>query len=82
MLKANIKITLKETIFDPSGKAVKDSLNHIGFENTEDVRIGRYIQIKLNTDDEEYAKKEVEEMCDKLLVNSIIEKFEYEIEKL
>jgi len=74
-------IFLKNGVLDPQGKAVHHGLDALGFEGVKDVRIGKQVVIELDTDDEEKAKAEVEEMCEKLLANVVIENYEVEIKK-
>ena len=77
---AKIHITLKEGVLDPQGKAVQGSLHSLGFPSVEDVRVGKYIEIKLAEEDN--AEKQVEEMCSKLLANPVVENYSYTIEEV
>lgn len=79
MLKANIYVTLKEGVLDPQGEAVKKSLHVLAYENVNEVRIGKFIEVWLDGKDKETAAKELEEMSDKLLANPVIENFRVEI---
>lgn len=79
MLLAKVYVTLKRGVLDPKGTAVKSSLTSLGFEGVEDVRIGKYMEIKLNIDAREEAAEQVKEMCDKLLANPVIEDYDFEI---
>jgi phosphoribosylformylglycinamidine synthase len=74
-------IFLKNGVLDPQGKAVHHGLDALGFENVKDVRVGKQIVIDLDIEDEAKAIKEVEEMCEKLLANTVIENYEVEIKK-
>jgi len=74
-VKASIKVTLKEGILDPQGKAVEHSLKSLGFDSVKGVRIGRYIEVEVDGMDQETAKKSVVEMCEKLLSNPVTEDF-------
>ncbi len=79
-MKAVVNIYLKEGVLDPQGKAVKHALGSLGFRDVEDVRVGKQIVLKLKDGlslDE--AKKEVDEMCQKLLANTVIEDYDIEI---
>ncbi len=80
-MKAIVNIHLKEGVLDPQGKAVHHALHQLGFKNVEDVRVGKQIVIQLPDMDENEAKKEVEEMCEKLLANTVIEDYSIEIVK-
>ncbi|RMF96682.1 MAG: phosphoribosylformylglycinamidine synthase subunit PurS [Candidatus Schekmanbacteria bacterium] len=79
MAKVKVFIKLKDGVLDPQGKAVRNSLLSLGFENVEDVRVGKYIEVKVNEDNSEKAKQEVNEMCKKLLANPVIENYEIEV---
>ncbi len=80
-MKVRVYVTLKEGILDPQGKAVKHSLNTLGYSAVEDVRIGKYIELNLNNNSIDKLDFQITEMCNKLLANTIIEDFRYEIEK-
>jgi phosphoribosylformylglycinamidine synthase len=82
MLKAEIYITLKETVVDPQGKTVKHALEAIGYKNLEEVRIGKLVVVKLNYQDKKRATEQIEGMCKKLLANPIIENYSYQIKKI
>jgi phosphoribosylformylglycinamidine synthase len=79
VIKANIYVTLKEGVLDPQGDAVKKSLHVLGNRDVEEVRIGKFIEVWLQSSDEEKARQELEEMSDKLLANPVIEDFRVEI---
>ena len=82
MFKAKVHITLKNGVLDPQGKAVKDSLTSLGYAEVDNVRIGKYIEIELNTNDYNAAMKKVEEICKKLLANVVIEDYQFLIEEV
>jgi|TARA_B100000035_G_C20899756_1_gene508849 phosphoribosylformylglycinamidine synthase len=77
---AKIHITLKKDVLDPQGKVVANSLNTLGFDTVEDVRQGKYIEVTINENDKNTAKKKLSEMCEKLLANLVIEDYSVEIE--
>jgi phosphoribosylformylglycinamidine synthase len=77
---AKIHITLKKDVLDPQGKVVANSLNALGFETVQDVRQGKYIEVTIDEDDTSIAKKKLNEMCEKLLANLVIEDYSVEIE--
>ncbi len=79
----NVKIyvSLKDEIFDPAGKSINDSLNNLGFDDVDGVRIGKYIVIKILNKSEEEVKNYAEQMCQKLLVNPVTENYSFIIEK-
>jgi len=77
---AKIYITLKKDVLDPQGSVIANSLKSLGFNNVEDVRQGKFIEIKLNSKDKDDAQKQLSEMCEKLLANLVIEDYKIEIE--
>ena len=77
---AKIYITLKKDVLDPQGSVIANSLMSLGFNNIEDVRQGKYIEIKLVSENEESANKQINEMCEKLLANLVIEDYKVEID--
>jgi phosphoribosylformylglycinamidine synthase len=70
----------KEGILDPEGDAVRQSLRKLGFE-VETARVGRVIDLELETDDVDLARSEIERMCGELLANPLIESFEIRLEE-
>ncbi len=78
-MKARIKITLKNGVLDPQGKAIQSALGSLGFGGVNDVRQGKYIEVELAETDETAAKACVERMCKDLLANTVIENYAYEI---
>ena len=74
-MKIKVIITLKEGVLDPQGKAIQQTLNGMGFSNVDEVRQGKYFQISVNEKDETKAKAKVNDMCEKLLANLVIEDF-------
>ena len=78
-MKAKIHVTLKSGVLDPQGKAVGHALTSLGFSGVGDVRQGKYIEIELSETDTATAKANVEEMCKKLLANTVIENYAVEI---
>ena len=80
-MKARIKITLKNGVLDPQGKAIQNALGALGFEGVNDVRQGKYIEVELAETSEDAAKATVERMCKDLLANSVIENYAYELQR-
>jgi phosphoribosylformylglycinamidine synthase PurS subunit len=81
-MKAKVYIRLKQGVLDPQGKAVLSGLRSLGFEGLEDVRVGKLIEIKLAPGvSPEKAREEVAEMCRKLLANTVIEDFSFDLEQ-
>lgn len=79
MYKAQIFVTLKDGVLDPQGEAVKKSMYVMGYENINEVRIGKYIEILLEAKDKQSAQKELEEVSDKLLANPVMENYRVEL---
>ncbi len=78
-MKSEIRVTLKEQITDAEGKNVKKALNMLGFDSVDEVRVAKVFVIKLNHKDKLTASKELNEMCEKLLANPVIHKYEISI---
>ena len=76
---AKINIMPQDALLDPQGKSVENNTAKLGVENISDIRIGKRITLTIESPDLENAKKTVEEICDKLLVNQITEQYNYEI---
>jgi phosphoribosylformylglycinamidine synthase subunit PurS len=74
-VKARVHITLKSGVLDPQGKAIGHALEALGFEGVGDVRQGKVIEIDLVEEDPAKARKQIEEMCRKLLANPVIENY-------
>jgi len=80
-MKARIRITLKNGVLDPQGKAIETALGSLGIPGVKDVRQGKYIEVALAETDEARARETVERMCKELLANTVIENYAYEIAK-
>ena len=80
-MKARIFVTLKNGVLDPQGKAIGHALNNLGFTSVDEVRQGKVIDIELSETDESKARAEIENMCEKLLANTVIESYEIELTK-
>ena len=78
-MKANVYVTLKKSVLDPQGTTVQRTFKQIGYENISSVRIGKFIELEIDSNDLAAAKNEVNEVCDKLLHNSNIEEYRFEI---
>ena len=79
LMKARVFVTLKNGVLDPQGKAIGHALNNLGFGSVGDVRQGKLIELELKEKDEKKARAEIKEMCEKLLANTVIEKYEIEL---
>ena len=78
-MKARVFITLKNGVLDPQGKAIGHALNNLGFRQVGEVRQGKVIDIEIEERDETKAHANLKEMCEKLLANTVIEKYEIEL---
>ena len=78
-VKAKVYVTLKKSVLDPQGKAVQHALSSMGFGDVKDVRIGKYIELELGSADKAQAEQKIKTMCEKLLANTVIEDFKYEL---
>ena len=78
-MKAIVNVYLKEGVLDPQGKAAHHALGSLGFDNVTDVRIGKQIVLELDATDREQAEKEIKEMTETLLANTVIEDYAIEI---
>ncbi len=81
MYKVKVYVTLRESVLDPQGSAVKGSLHQLNYKEVSDVRIGKYMELMI---DETVADldKTVKEICEKLLANTVIEDYRYEVEEV
>ena len=82
MYLARIYITLKPGVNDPQGLTMRGGLHQLGFDTVQDVRAGKYMEIRLDDDDRERANARVTEMCDRLLANPVIEQFRFELDEV
>jgi len=76
---ARVYVGLKKSIADPQGNAIKEALLSMKYPGVEDVRMGKLIEIKLKDQSKEQAEKQLKEMCEKLLANTVIEDYSYDI---
>ncbi|MGN7471493.1 phosphoribosylformylglycinamidine synthase subunit PurS [Brevibacillus sp. SAFN-007a] len=79
MFKAVVYVTLRESVLDPQGHAVKGALNTLGFDEVNNARIGKYMELTLNSANSAQAEERVREMCEKLLANTVVEDYRFEI---
>jgi phosphoribosylformylglycinamidine synthase subunit PurS len=82
MFIGKVNITLKESVLDPQGTTVKKVLHDMGEEMVTDLRIGKYIELKLNSKDMETAREDADRLCKKLLVNGVIETYTLEVQSI
>lgn len=72
-----INVTLKKSVLDPQGQVIKEASHSLGFSEVSDIRVGKSIELKIDSElDAATAKARIEELCDKLLANPVIEDFE------
>lgn len=79
---AQIYVTLRPSVLDPAGTAVQSGLTHLGYDNVQQIRIGKYIELTLTANDEASAKEQLDRMCDQLLANPVIENYRFELKVL
>ena len=77
---ARVFIMPKRGVLDPQGKAIEHSLHALGFTEAGDVHLGKYVELSLADASEEQARRRVDEMCRKLLANTVIESYQIELE--
>ena len=80
--KANIDIMPHEALLDPQGKAVTQSMGNLGLNEISNVRIGKHITLFVDADSEDLASSKVEDACNKLLCNQIMENFTFELQEV
>ena len=79
---AQIYVTLRPSVLDPAGTAVESGLKNMGYDNVEGVRIGKYIQLSITSENEEEATKQLDIVCDRLLANPVIENYSFELTEI
>jgi len=79
-MKARIHITLKSGVLDPQGKAIQTSLGALGFGDVDNVRQGKFIELDIAADTESEARARLNEMCEQLFANTVIENYTIDLE--
>ncbi|MFD0711879.1 phosphoribosylformylglycinamidine synthase subunit PurS [Paenibacillus sp. GCM10027626] len=79
-MKATVYVTIKQNVLDPQGSAVQGALHSMGFEEVGKVRIGKYLELELDTTDRAEAEARLKAMCEKLLANTVVEDYRFELE--
>lgn len=79
-MKAKIHVTLKAGILDPQGKAIEHALETLGYKDVANVRVGKYMELEIKESDRGKAEAQVKAMCEKLLANTIIEEYRFELQ--
>ncbi|PQJ33842.1 phosphoribosylformylglycinamidine synthase [Salinibacter sp. 10B] len=80
MYKATISITLRPSILDPEGKTVHHALTNLGYDQIDQVRMGKRAEVWIDEEDEEAARQVATEACEKLLANPVTENFDIQLE--
>ncbi|API88584.1 MULTISPECIES: phosphoribosylformylglycinamidine synthase subunit PurS [Marinilactibacillus] len=80
MYNVKVYVTYKESILDPQGEAVRGAVHRMGFDEIEDIRMGKYFEIKVAKQEDRTVEETIETICDKLLANVVMESYRYEIE--
>ena len=78
-MKARVTVYPRREILDPQGKAIRDALTRVGFPGVDDVRAGKSFEISLGTADRQAAERQLREMCEKLLANTVVEDYSVEL---
>jgi len=78
---ARVYVTLKPTVNDPQGLAIRGGLHHLGFASVESVRAGKYLEVRVEEADEGAAREKVDAMCRQLLANPVIEQYRFDLER-
>jgi phosphoribosylformylglycinamidine synthase subunit PurS len=81
MYKVKVYVTLRENVLDPQGNAVKGALHSLSYQEVQDVRIGKFMELMIEKNDRD-IEEIVRDMCEKLLANTVIEDYRYEIEEV
>lgn len=79
---AKIYVTLRPSVLDPAGTAVESGLKNMGYENVEEVRIGKYIELKITAASEQQAREQLDFICDRLLANPVVENYRFELKEI
>ncbi|AKG23639.1 phosphoribosylformylglycinamidine synthase subunit PurS [Calothrix sp. 336/3] len=77
--RAKIFVTLRPSVLDPAGVAVQSGLKQMGYDGVEQVRIGKYIEMTLISSDEPTARQKLDQMCDQMLANTVIENYRFDL---
>ncbi|WP_297991449.1 phosphoribosylformylglycinamidine synthase subunit PurS [Anoxybacillus sp.] len=81
MYKVKVYVTLRENVLDPQGNAVKGALHSLSYHEVQDVRIGKFMELTVEKSDRDIDEL-VKDMCEKLLANTVIEDYRYDIEEV
>lgn len=75
-MKARVLVSFKDEVLDPAGRVLAERLRGIGYTEVKGAKLGRYIELDIDTGDREKEKERVEEMCRKLLANEMVEDYQ------
>lgn len=78
-MKVKVHVTLKQSVLDPQGEAIKKGLASLGFDDVASVRLGKYFELEINNSSEKDLRSQVDVMCKKLLANPVIEEYTIDI---
>ncbi len=78
-MKARVFVFYKDSVFDPQGNTLADSLRRVGFAKVKAVRVGKVIDMEMESANRDEAKRDLQKMCEQLLANPVIESFKYEV---
>jgi phosphoribosylformylglycinamidine synthase, purS protein len=78
-MKAQIHVTLKNGVLDPQGEAISKSLGNLGFANINSIKQGKFFEIDIAETDKKKAEQQLHNICEKLLANTVIEDFKFEL---
>ncbi len=81
MFQARVNVTLKKSVLDPQGKTILNALHSLGFDETKNVRVGKFFEIQLQGESKAQLEEKLRAMCDKLLINPVIEEYSYFLEE-
>lgn len=79
---AKIFVTLRPSVLDPAGVAVQSGLKQLGYDNVEQVRIGKYIELTITSTEESKARQDLENICDQMLANPVIENYHFSLKEV
>ena len=76
---AKIFVTLRPSVLDPAGVAVQSGLKQLGYDNVDQVRIGKYVEVIITSPNETKARQDLNQMCDQMLANPVIENYRFDL---
>ncbi|CDM92950.1 MULTISPECIES: phosphoribosylformylglycinamidine synthase subunit PurS [Oscillatoriales] len=79
---AKVYVTLRPSVLDPAGTAVRSGVQQMGYQNVEQIRIGKYIEVTLQAADEAEAVQQIDQICDRILANPVIETYRFDLTPL